>query len=103
MVLDKERVRRNLMQFRRRLPLTAYPRPALLATLRTKGIVSRGSPRLSIVDVFDGGEAFGLLCRFSIEAHERDFVAPLDQVSFKPALPPAPSKRRFDGARLGSV
>jgi hypothetical protein len=99
MNIDEARVRGDLTRFRRLLPLTAYPRPPLLATLRAKGLVSRASPRLLILDIFDGGEAFGLLCRFSlVESRERDFVGPFRHLSLAPARPPAESRRRFEGA-----
>ncbi|MFO1103071.1 MAG: hypothetical protein U1E20_09235 [Methylocystis sp.] len=64
------------------MPLSARPRPALLAFLRARGMIGRGAPKLVIVDIFDSG-AQDLMCRFVIEGDaETSFVASLAQIAF---------------------
>ncbi len=65
------------------LPRTAHARPTLIDFLRARGVTARGAPRLVVVDVFDAGEPFGLMCRFQIgdDLHASSFVAPLAQVA----------------------
>lgn len=73
----------NLVQsLRDALPLSARPRPALLAFLRVRGMSSRNAPRLVIVDIFDAG-AQGLMCRFEIagDVSACGFVAPLAHIA----------------------
>jgi hypothetical protein len=95
-------IRRDLTRYRRLLPVAAYPRPALLATLRSKGVIGRSSPRLSIVDMFDAGEPFGLLCRFSaIDVGGREFVAPIRQVSIAFDRSAPPNRRLNSVAHYG--
>jgi hypothetical protein len=64
------------------MPLSARPRPALLAFLRTRGVIGRGTPKLVIVDIFDSG-AQDPMCRFIIEGDKgASFVASLTQIAF---------------------
>jgi hypothetical protein len=82
--MDFDRVRQeNLVQsLRDALPLSARPRPALLAFLRGRGAIGRNAPRLIILDVLDAG-AQGLMCRFEIagDVNASGFVAPLAQIA----------------------
>jgi hypothetical protein len=84
--MDRDQVTRTSLihSLRRALPLSAHPRPALIAFLRERGVVGRGSPRLVILDVFDAGAAGGLMCRFAVADNEEasGFIAPLAQVAF---------------------
>jgi hypothetical protein len=70
-------------RLRRALPIVAYPRPPLLAFLLGRGVATQGAPKLSVVDVFEGGDGHGLMCRFALcgapDAHS--FVAPLSQLA----------------------
>jgi hypothetical protein len=70
-------------QLRRALPIRAYPRPPLIAFLAAHGVAVQRAPRLSIVDVFQGGNGLGLMCRLSLHG-ARDvhtFVAPFSQIA----------------------
>jgi hypothetical protein len=69
----------------RALPLPAHARPALIAFLRERGVVTRGAPRLVILDVFDAGAASGMMCRFAIaeDGEAASFIAPLAQVALQ--------------------
>jgi hypothetical protein len=78
-----------VQNLRRALPLSAHPRPPLLAFLRERGLNGRGAPRLIVLDVFDAGEDRGLMCRFAI-AEDREassFIAPLAQVALARSHP----------------
>ncbi|MFO1125919.1 MAG: hypothetical protein U1E25_12045 [Methylocystis sp.] len=78
---ERQRLVQNL---RRALPASAHPRGALLDFLRARGAaMGRHAPRLSIVDIFDAGEARGLMCRFTIaeDGEAASFIAPLAQVA----------------------
>jgi hypothetical protein len=70
---------------RRALPLPAHARPALIAFLRERGIVTRGAPRLIVLDVFDAGDVGGLMCRFAVaeDGDGSSFIAPLAQVALQ--------------------
>jgi hypothetical protein len=72
-------------QLRRALPLPAHARPALIVFLRERGVVTRGAPRLVILDVFDAGAAGGMMCRFTLaeEAEAASFIAALAQVALE--------------------
>ncbi len=86
--------RGSLVQnLRRALPLSAHPRPALLAFLRARGLIGRAAPRLIVLDIFDAGEDRGLMCRFAIaeDSEASSFIAPLAQVALA---------RRHPAARL---
>lgn len=70
---------------RRALPLPAHPKQALTAFLRERGVVARGAQRLIVLDVFDAGDAGGLMCRFAIaeDGEASSFIAPLAQVALE--------------------
>jgi hypothetical protein len=70
-------------RLRRTLPIRSYPRQALLDYLFAIGVSGRGAPRLSVIDVFDGGTAHGVMCRVSVfgDQSTRTFVVPLEQIS----------------------
>ncbi len=76
---------RFVQNLRRALPVSAHARPALLAFLRARGAIGRGSPRLTVIDIFDAGQDRGLMCRFTIagEGEARGFVAPLAQLALE--------------------
>jgi hypothetical protein len=73
-----------IARLRRALPIGSYPRQALLGYLSEIGVSARGAPRLSVIDVFDGGTAHGVMCRVSVlgDQSTRTFVVPLEQISF---------------------
>lgn len=84
--------RGSLVQnLRRALPLSAHPRPALIGFLRERGVVTRGAPRLIVLDIFDAGAAGGLMCRFAIteDGDAASFIAPLAQVALQRKHPAA--------------
>ncbi len=84
--------RGSLVQnLRRVLPLSAHPRPPLIAFLRERGLNGRGAPRLIVLDVFDAGKDRGLMCRFAIaeDSEASSFIAPLTQVAFARRHPAA--------------
>ncbi len=82
MDFDNGKQERLVRRLRRALPLSAYPRPALLAFLRTHRATGRGSPRLILVDAFDAGDAGGIMCRFAIAGvNASSFIAPIDQLA----------------------
>jgi len=72
-------------QLRGALPLPAHARPALIVFLRERGVVTRGAPRLVILDVFNAGEVGGLMCRFAVaeNSDSSNFIAPLAQVALE--------------------
>jgi len=74
---------------RRALPLSGHPRPALIAFLRERGLNGRGAPRLIVLDVFDAGDAGGLMCRFAVaeDGGGASFIAPLAQVALQRRRP----------------
>jgi hypothetical protein len=78
---------------RRALPLSAHPRTTLIGFLRERGVVTRGAPRLVVLDIFDAGAAGGLMCRFAIAENRESasFMAPLAQLALQ---------RRHPAARL---
>lgn len=85
MDFDHGEQKRFVQNLRRALPVTAHARPALLTFLRARGAIGRGSPRLTVIDIFDAGQGCGLMCRFTI-AGETDgaaFVAPLEQLALE--------------------
>ncbi len=85
MDLDHGEQQRFVQNLRRALPVPAHARRALIAFLRARGAIGRGSPRLTVFDVFDAGAERGLMCRFTI-AGETDgaaFVAPLAQLALE--------------------
>ena len=101
---EQQRIVQNLQRFR---PVTVHARAALLAFLRARGAIGRGSPRLTAIDVFDAGQDRGLMCRFKIagEAEGRGFVAPLAQVALgrRRAVAQNPSLRRPRFPRPGAA
>jgi hypothetical protein len=80
-------------RLRRSLPVLAYPRPALKDFLRSRGFPDRDAPRLTIVDVFDGGAKCGIMCRFVVRPAEPtfSFVAPISHLSLDRRHPLAQS------------
>ncbi|PPD02919.1 MAG: hypothetical protein CTY30_13085 [Methylocystis sp.] len=107
--MDSDRVNRESLvhHLRDALPLSARPRPALLAFLRARGAIGRSAPRLVLVDIFDAGTQ-GLMCRFEI-ADEIDapssFVAPLTQLALDRRHPLAQrlAERRRHTPRRGAA
>ncbi len=93
MDFDHGRQERLVQNLRRTLPLSAHPRPPLLAFLRARGLNGRGAPRLIVLDVFDAGEDRGLMCRFAIaeDGEASSFIAPLALIALA---------RRHPAARL---
>jgi hypothetical protein len=90
MDFDNGKQRRLVQRLRRALPLSAYPRPALLAFLKTHRAMGGCAPRLIVTDVFDAGGAGGLMCRFAIaDVDTSSFVAPLDQLALDRRRPVA--------------
>jgi hypothetical protein len=93
--MDFDRIKSShfIHHLRRALPLSAHARPALIAFLRERRVVTRSVPRLIILDVFDAGAAGGLMCRFAIadDNASSSFIAPLAQVALQ---------RRHPAARL---
>ncbi|MFO1126693.1 MAG: hypothetical protein U1E25_16405 [Methylocystis sp.] len=85
--MDFDRVKSThfVHHLRRALPLPAHPKKALIAFLRERGVVTRGAPRLVILDVFDAGTASGMMCRFAIaeDGEAASFIAPLAQVALE--------------------
>lgn len=78
--------RGSLVQnLRRALPLSAHPKRALIGFLRERGVVTRGAPRLVVLDIFDAGAAGGVMCRFAIaeDGEASSFIAPLEQVALQ--------------------
>ncbi|AZG78057.1 hypothetical protein [Methylocystis rosea] len=108
--MDSDRVNRESLvhNLRDALPLSARPRPALLAFLRARGAIGRSAPRLVVVDIFDAGGTQGLMCRFDI-ADEIDapssFVAPLTQLALDRRHPLAQrlAERRRHTPRTGAA
>jgi hypothetical protein len=104
--MEFDRVNRESLIHRLRdaLPLSARPRPALLAFLRAHGAVGRSAPRLVVVDIFDAGGPQGLMCRFEIagETDASSFVAQLTQLALDRRHPLAQRvserRRRAPGA-----
>ena len=92
--MDFDQIKRGSLDqnLRRALPLSAHPKQALIAFLRERGVVTRGAPRLVVLDVFDAGDAGGLMCRFAIAENGEalSFIAPLAQLALH---------RRHSGAR----
>ena len=80
---------RFVQNLRRALPLSAHPRPPLIGFLRERGVVTRGAPRLVVLDIFDAGAAGGLMCRFAIaeDSEASSFIAPLAQVALERRYP----------------
>ncbi len=91
MNFDHGRQERIVQNLRRALPLSAHPRPALLAFLRARGLIGRAAPRLIVLDVFDAGEDRGVMCRFAIaeDGEASSFIAPLAQVALARRRPAA--------------
>jgi hypothetical protein len=93
--MDFDQVKRShfIHNLRRALPVAAHARPPLIASLRARGVIGRGAPRLIVLDVFDAGEDRGLMCRFAIaeDGEASSFIAPLAQVALA---------RRHPAARL---
>ncbi|MGB5085971.1 MAG: hypothetical protein WBO09_15540 [Methylocystis silviterrae] len=107
--MDFERVNRESLihHLREALPLSARPRPALLAFLRARGAIGRSAPRLVVVDIFDAGGTQGLMCRFEIagEVDAPSFVAPLTQLALDRRHPLAQrlAERRRHAPRTGAA
>jgi hypothetical protein len=89
--MDFDRINRGhfLHNLRRALPLLAHARPPLIASLRARGVIARAAPRLIILDVFDAGDAGGLMCRFALaeDGDAASFVAPFAQVALARRCP----------------
>ncbi len=85
MNFDHGRQERLVQNLRRALPLSAHPRPPLLAFLRSRGLIGRAAPRLVVLDIFDAGAAGGPMCRFAIaeDGEAASFIAPLAQVALQ--------------------
>ncbi|MFZ3182461.1 MAG: hypothetical protein WA156_20165 [Methylocystis silviterrae] len=85
--MDFDQVKRGhfIHHLRRALPLSAHARPALIAFLREHGVIARGATRLVILDIFDAGDAGGVMCRFAIAENSEasSFIAPLAQVALE--------------------
>ncbi|MBM3577493.1 MAG: hypothetical protein FJX40_07480 [Alphaproteobacteria bacterium] len=100
MNFDRVRQESLVHNLRGALPLSAHPRPPLLAFLRERGAIGRNAPRLVVVDIFDAGETQGLMCRFEIagDVNVSGFVAPLAQIALDRRHPLAQqfSVRRCD-------
>lgn len=67
-------------------PLSAYGEPALLSFLRDHLASVGTSPRLTVTNVFDAGEAGGFMRQFverKPSRASRIFVAPLTQIAFE--------------------
>ncbi|RNJ48265.1 hypothetical protein D1O30_00140 [Methylocystis hirsuta] len=107
--MDFDRVSRESLihHLRDALPLSARPRPALLAFLRARGAIGRSAPRLVVVDIFDAGGAQGLMCRFEIagETDASSFVAQLTQLALDRRHPLAQrlAERRRRAQRTGAA
>ena len=80
MDFDQAKQGQFILRLRLTLPLSAHPRPALIAFLRERGVVAHGAPRLVVLDVFDAG---GMMCRFALaeDGDASSFIAPLAQVA----------------------
>jgi hypothetical protein len=93
--MDFDQVKRGhvIHNLRRALPVSAHARPALIAFLRERGVIARGATRLVILDIFDAGDAGGVMCRFAIaeDSEAASFIAPLAQLALA---------RRHPAARL---
>ncbi|WP_363345918.1 hypothetical protein [Methylocystis echinoides] len=102
MIFDHEGLSRLIDRLRRAGPIGAYPRQALLAYLCAQGAAGRRTPRLLVIDVFDGGGAHGPMCRFSIcgDTRAQSFVAPLKHIAVDRKYPAARALVRLvcDGA-----
>lgn len=75
----------SLSRFRRLLPLTAHPRPSLVAFLRPRHAIQRRYARLKVTNIFYADSSRELICQFMIADDERSkntFVAPLSQLAF---------------------
>jgi hypothetical protein len=79
-----QRERELIARLRRELPFAAQGRPALLSFLRSRSIDVRRSPRLTVIEVFDAGEQFGLMCRIALADASNApavFVVPMNQIA----------------------
>ncbi|MBI5314205.1 MAG: hypothetical protein HZB28_14040 [Methylocystis sp.] len=107
--MDFDRVKRESLihSLRDALPLSARPRPALLAFLRAHGAVGRSAPRLVVIDIFDAGGTQGLMCRFEIagKVDAPSYVAPLTQLALDRRHPLAQrlAERRRRAPRTGAA
>lgn len=105
MNFDRVRQESLVHSLRGALPLSAYPRPPLLAFLRERGAIGRNTPRLVVIDIFDAGATQGLMCRFEIadDVNASGFVAPLAQIALDRRHPLAQrlASRRRQAPRLG--
>ncbi len=91
MDFDQAKQGQFILHLRRALPLSAHPRPALIAFLRARGLIGRAAPRLIVLDVFDAGADRGLMCRFAIaeDGEASSFISPLAQVALARRNPAA--------------
>jgi hypothetical protein len=72
-------------RMRRALPLVAHARPPLLTFLRHCIARDTAAPRLTVTNVFDAGDAQGVMCQFAVhdwQAGRSIFVAPIAQIAF---------------------
>ena len=72
-------------KLRRALPLTAHGRPSLTAALRQRLPGAIVMPRVTVTDVFYGGEKDGLMCRVHVQGAIDEplvVVAPITQLAF---------------------
>jgi hypothetical protein len=76
--------RRLLEAFRRCLPLVAHPRERLRACLTRIAQNGGSDSRCKVIDVFDAGETFGLMCHVEVgESGEPSrLVTPITELSF---------------------
>jgi hypothetical protein len=86
---DLARQHSSVERLRLTLPRPAHVRPTLIGFLRARGVAGRGAPRLVVADVFDAGEALGLMCRFQIggDLYAGSFVAPLAKIALDRSHP----------------
>lgn len=89
------------------LPLLARGRPALLALLRSRGVIGNVSSRLKIVGVVQPGQRGDFMCRFVIEGgtNAETFLAPLAQLALDRRYPIARElvRHRLQTVRPGAT
>lgn len=82
MNFDHASLSREIDRLRTSLPVSGYPRPALLAELRSRKAAGRSAPKLRVIDILDAGSDKGLMCRFLVvDKDARSFVAPISQIA----------------------
>jgi hypothetical protein len=98
MNFDHDKEQRSIDRLRHFLPIAAFPRRPLLIFLSARGVAGRGAPRLLVTDLFDAGEGYGLMCRFSLfgGGGVGSFVAPLSHIALDRRHPAARALARLD-------